>query len=84
MKKRIKPRSKWLSEIRKKVITNSSKNQPYEPQIIPYALKHYKRFFADSKSPSFKNQGGSKFFLLERARKFKEKGEYEQEWLNET
>lgn len=85
MKKRKKSISKWITKLKSKNIFGSSKNQPYNPNYIPYALKNRKQFYCDQKSPCFKNQGGARFFLLERARRAYETGNfiYEREWLEQ-
>lgn len=73
---KIKRTKKWLTWIKENVKVDSSKKQPYRTRFIPYALKNWKDFQCKTTSHSFKNQGGAKFFLLERAKKAYKDGVY--------
>ena len=76
--------TQWLKSIKEDVLPRASIFQPYNPIFMPWALKHRKKFYCDSKSPSFKHHGGKYLFLLDRAREAYEKGDYIRGWLDES
>ena len=65
--KKLKPRNKWLQELKASIVVDQSKNQPYAPVYIPWAIQNRRKFIVHPDSHCAKNQGVTKMRLLNEA-----------------
>ncbi len=77
MRKRKTSQNKWLNKIKRSIVPNQSKHQPYNPEFIPYAVKNRSDFMVNPKSHCAKNQGVIAMTLLNRGYKAMNAGAYE-------